>query len=412
MAADYFLRHARDADGLAAELDTPERRRRYVAQFYGSRFWAAPGDVRARRRGLHDGAVRGRRPLPGLDRQLRVRGRPAPGARADPPARRSNPTPTLILYGPEDHVIPRDFPERMEAAFPERAGPFVVQGAGHFLQWERADVLNGALRWLCSPERLAGHEPRGGRLPGGDHARALAQLQPVRGGERDLGRERLARRETSRTRLPSSVIEVTSASSRFCAEPVGAPGSGGPTSISQGKTLTATAPAPAVGAHDRAAAVELDEGEAVGTRRGAAGEHHRAGEVRHERRCRGAAASSPALPSWTTAPGVDHAHPVAEQRRLREVVRHEQRRDLAPPSARRPARARRSRGCASRAPRAARRAAARRAAAPARGPGPRAGAHRPRGCPAGHPPARSIPKRPSRSSARPRRSPRGSSRSG
>jgi pimeloyl-ACP methyl ester carboxylesterase len=24
-----------------------------------------------------------------------------------------------------------------------------VPGAGHFLQWERADVLNGALRWLC-----------------------------------------------------------------------------------------------------------------------------------------------------------------------------------------------------------------------------------------------------------------------
>ena len=43
MAADYFLRHAHDADGLAAELDTPEKRRRYVAQFYGSRFWAAPG---------------------------------------------------------------------------------------------------------------------------------------------------------------------------------------------------------------------------------------------------------------------------------------------------------------------------------------------------------------------------------
>ena len=60
-----------------------------------------------------------------------------------------NPTPTLILYGPEDHVIMPDFPERMEAAFPNRAGAFVVPGAGHFLQWERADVLNGALRWLC-----------------------------------------------------------------------------------------------------------------------------------------------------------------------------------------------------------------------------------------------------------------------
>src|SRR5919198_3274425 len=43
MAADYFLRQGRDADALAAELETPERRRRYVAQFYGSRFWAAPG---------------------------------------------------------------------------------------------------------------------------------------------------------------------------------------------------------------------------------------------------------------------------------------------------------------------------------------------------------------------------------
>src|SRR3954471_5987295 len=43
MAADYFVRQGRDADGLAAELDTPEKRRRYVAEFYGHRFWAAPG---------------------------------------------------------------------------------------------------------------------------------------------------------------------------------------------------------------------------------------------------------------------------------------------------------------------------------------------------------------------------------
>jgi pimeloyl-ACP methyl ester carboxylesterase len=37
----------------------------------------------------------------------------------------------------------------MELAFPERIGPFVVPGAGHFLQWERAEVLNSALRWFC-----------------------------------------------------------------------------------------------------------------------------------------------------------------------------------------------------------------------------------------------------------------------
>src|SRR3954462_8825933 len=43
MAADYFLRQGRDADGLAAELTSDAMRRRYVAQMYGSRFWAAPG---------------------------------------------------------------------------------------------------------------------------------------------------------------------------------------------------------------------------------------------------------------------------------------------------------------------------------------------------------------------------------
>ena len=151
MAADYFLRHARDADGLTAELDTPERRRRYVAQFYGSRFWAAPGafereDVDFMTEPFAD-ADRFRASIANYEY--------AGGPRRAPERIRLtevNPTPTLILYGPEDHVIPRDFMERMQAAFPERAGPFVVEGAGHFLQWERAEVLNGALRWLCSPE--------------------------------------------------------------------------------------------------------------------------------------------------------------------------------------------------------------------------------------------------------------------
>jgi pimeloyl-ACP methyl ester carboxylesterase len=147
MAADYFVRHATDADGLAAELDTPERRRRYVAQFYGSRFWAAPGafgreDVDFMTEPFAD-ADRFRASIANYEY--------AGGPRRSPERIRLaevNPTPALILYGPEDHVIPRDFPQRMEAAFPDRAGPFVVEGAGHFLQWERADVLNGALRLL------------------------------------------------------------------------------------------------------------------------------------------------------------------------------------------------------------------------------------------------------------------------
>ena len=150
MAADYFIRQSKDADGLAAELDTPDKRRRYVASFYGSRFWAAPGsfrreDVDRMTKPFAD-AHRFRASIANYEYAGGPRQAPEPPRLLEP-----NPTPTLILYGPEDHVIMPDFPQRMEAAFPNRAGTFVVQGAGHFLQWERADVLNGALRWLFLP---------------------------------------------------------------------------------------------------------------------------------------------------------------------------------------------------------------------------------------------------------------------
>jgi len=53
-----------------------------------------------------------------------------------------SPVPTVALYGPDDHVMWPDFPERCEVAFTDLVGPFVVPRAGHFLQWERADLLN------------------------------------------------------------------------------------------------------------------------------------------------------------------------------------------------------------------------------------------------------------------------------
>ena len=148
MAADYFVRQGRDADGLAAELDTPDKRRRYVAEMYGPRFWAAPGafepdDVEFMTEPFGD-AEHFRASLAIYEYALRAR-----EWEEAPRMREENPTPTLILYGPADHVIPRDFPQRMEAAFPRRIGPFLVQDAGHFLQWERPDVLNPALRYFC-----------------------------------------------------------------------------------------------------------------------------------------------------------------------------------------------------------------------------------------------------------------------
>lgn len=147
-AADYFRRQSTDADGLAAELDTPEKRRGYVALMYGARFWAAPGafspaDVdfmtepfadanRFRASIANYEYVGGARQAPEMPRMLEA-----------------NPTRTLVLYGPEDHVIGPAFPKQMEVAFPEIVGPFDVAGAGHFLMWERPQVLNRAIESFC-----------------------------------------------------------------------------------------------------------------------------------------------------------------------------------------------------------------------------------------------------------------------
>lgn len=143
LASDYFVQQGTDADALAAELDTPAKRRRYVSAFYGHRFWTVPGaftqaevdfmtepfaDEEKLRAsfGLYESALGRREP-------------------SEPPRfLEQSSVPTLVLYGPEDHVIPADFPERCEVAFTDLIGPFVVPRAGHFLQWERADLFNKA----------------------------------------------------------------------------------------------------------------------------------------------------------------------------------------------------------------------------------------------------------------------------
>jgi pimeloyl-ACP methyl ester carboxylesterase len=152
MAADYFVRQGRDADGLAAELDTPEKRRRYVGEFYGHRFWATPGsfsraevdfmtepfaDPERLRAGWgnYESAV-GTRPLSEAPRFFET-----------------SAVPTLALYGPDDHVIWREFPEMCEVAFTELIGPFVVPHAGHFLQWERAELFNRTIEYFLGDLR-------------------------------------------------------------------------------------------------------------------------------------------------------------------------------------------------------------------------------------------------------------------
>jgi pimeloyl-ACP methyl ester carboxylesterase len=147
-AADYFRRQARDADGLAAELDTPDKRQRYVAEMYGPRFWAAPGGFTPEDVEFHVEPFGDARSFRASIANYEYAGGPRQVSEM-PEIFRQTDVPTLLLYGPEDHVIPRDFPDRMVVACRERVGPFVVEGAGHFLQWEQADVLNQAIRYFC-----------------------------------------------------------------------------------------------------------------------------------------------------------------------------------------------------------------------------------------------------------------------
>jgi pimeloyl-ACP methyl ester carboxylesterase len=154
MAADYFIRQGREAEQLAAELDTPEKRRRYVGEFYGHRFWATPG---AFSREQVEFMVE---PFADAERLRAGWGNyeSALGTRALSEAPRFfevSALPTLALYGPEDHVIWRQFPQMCEVAFSELIGPFVVPRAGHFLQWERAELFNRTVQYFLGDLRTA-----------------------------------------------------------------------------------------------------------------------------------------------------------------------------------------------------------------------------------------------------------------
>jgi pimeloyl-ACP methyl ester carboxylesterase len=147
-AADYFLRQGTDADALAAELSTPDERRRYIATFYTSRFWAHPGAFTPDEVAFHtepfaDGAKL-RASFSGYESVF------DPDKRSEAPMMaRNDVTPTMLLFGPSDHVIYPEFDRMAATVFGNRVGPFLLRDCGHFVQWEAAEVLTSAIRaWV------------------------------------------------------------------------------------------------------------------------------------------------------------------------------------------------------------------------------------------------------------------------
>jgi pimeloyl-ACP methyl ester carboxylesterase len=146
--SDYFRRQATEPDVLLAELDTPERRMGWVAPMYGHRLWGTSDAFTAEQVAFHvepyadAEKIRaawgvyeqsaGRRPMEDTPRMFE-----------------QTPVPTLVLYGPEDHVVLPSFPHKMAAACLDCTGPLIVPDAGHFLQWEAAVTFNKITAAFC-----------------------------------------------------------------------------------------------------------------------------------------------------------------------------------------------------------------------------------------------------------------------
>jgi pimeloyl-ACP methyl ester carboxylesterase len=139
-ANDYFIRQGSDADALAAELATPDRRRRYIATFYSSRFWAHPAAFDDESIAFHtepfaDGAKL--RASFGAYESVFSADAVSEPARIGPNAD----TRTLILFGPSDHVIYPDFDRMAAVVFADHVGPYLLRDCGHFVQWEAPHAL-------------------------------------------------------------------------------------------------------------------------------------------------------------------------------------------------------------------------------------------------------------------------------
>jgi pimeloyl-ACP methyl ester carboxylesterase len=137
---DYFIRQGTDADALANELDSPEKRAAYIATFYSTRLWAHPSAFSAEEIEWHVEPFRDAAKLrasftnyeSAFDESKRTQ-RPLYG--------RNTHTSTLILFGTSDHVIYPDFDLMAATVFENHVGPYRIENCGHFVPWEAPQEL-------------------------------------------------------------------------------------------------------------------------------------------------------------------------------------------------------------------------------------------------------------------------------
>jgi pimeloyl-ACP methyl ester carboxylesterase len=142
----HGFRPATEPDALIAELSTPEARVEYVARYY--RAWTPPGafdetDVDYLAEPFADAAKL--RASFGTYESLRDRSK-----RTDRSMIRANDTPTLILVAVADPNRHPAFGQWAAMVFSRHVGPFGMLDAGHFPQWEAADLVDDAITMFCA----------------------------------------------------------------------------------------------------------------------------------------------------------------------------------------------------------------------------------------------------------------------
>lgn len=148
-SADYFIRQGTDADRLAQELSTPVARRAYISTFYTSRFWAHPGtftpaDVDFHTEPFADADTL-RNSFGAYESAFDASKRPEPTVMG-----RNDVTPTLVLFGPSDHVIYPAFDRMAAVIFGRHVGPFLLRDCGHFVPWEAPHALVSGTEAFCA----------------------------------------------------------------------------------------------------------------------------------------------------------------------------------------------------------------------------------------------------------------------
>lgn len=146
---DYHVNQGLHADELLDMLDTPQRRRRYIGEFFGHRLWS-PADAfsDADRELLTEAyADADRLRVAFADYEVVMGSRQASAPTIED---RKVEQPTMVLVGADSVVLGENIEARCEVAYPRLVGPFWIKGAGHFLAWEKPRVVNGAIRSFCA----------------------------------------------------------------------------------------------------------------------------------------------------------------------------------------------------------------------------------------------------------------------